>query len=118
MSGIQRISVVAVPLLAGCVAGYRADLNSPDPAARIRAIRDVVDTGDQGALPLLVDRLEDEDEGVRFYAIAALTRITGTDMGYKYYKPAQERLPAVKRWRDYVHERATPASTQSASSRP
>ena len=118
MNGIQTMCVMAVLLSAGCVAGYRTDLNSPDPAARIRAIRHVVETGDQGALPLLVDRLEDEDEGVRFYAIAALTRITETDMGYKYYKPARERLPAVKRWRDYVRERAAPASTQAASSRP
>ena len=65
-----------------------------------------------------LDRLEDEDEAVRFYAIAALVRMTGTDLGYKYYRPQRERLAAVKRWRDHVRTRArTGPTTRTASFR-
>lgn len=107
----------ALLLLGGCVAGYRPALDSPDPAARIRAIRQVTAKQDHNAIPLLVDRLEDEDEAVRFYAIGALSRMTGTDMGYKYYQPRRERLPAVRRWRQYVRQRSRKvSSTQTASS--
>jgi hypothetical protein len=117
MSETRAICVGTLVLLGGCVGGYKPDLNSPDPAARIRAIRQVTEKHDSRAIPLLVDRLEDEDEAVRFYAIAALTRMTGTDMGYKYYQPAYERLPAVRRWRRYVRERNDKAtSTQTARS--
>ncbi len=116
MSGGKRACVGVVLLVSGCVGGFRPALHSPDPAARIRAIRQAAENGDRAVLPLLVDRLEDEDEAVRFYAIAALTRMTGTDMGYKYYKPFPERLAAVKRWRHYAREQATAgASTQTAS---
>jgi hypothetical protein len=64
---------------------------------------------------LLVDRLEDEDEAVRFYAIEGLKKMVGTDMGYKFYEPASERLVAVRRWRRYVRERSAPAATTSAA---
>lgn len=53
-------------------------------------------------MPLLVDRLEDEDEAVRFFAIIALDKITGERLGYDYAQPAAERAKAVERWREYV----------------
>jgi len=105
-------------LLSGCVAGYRPDLNSPDPAARIRAIRQIVARNEATAVPLLVDRLEDEDEAVRFYAISALVRMTGTDRGYKYYEPQRERLTAVKRWRDHVRTRGKARPTTRTARSP
>ena len=116
MSDLKILSTGFVVLLSGCAGGFPPDLHSPDPAARIRAMRQVAEQEDKTAVPLLVDRLEDEDEAVRFYAIAALFRMTGTDMGYKYYKPLRERLPAVKRWRQYVRRRAkAEPSTQAAA---
>jgi hypothetical protein len=56
----------------------------------------------QPVIPLLVDRLDDEDEGVRFYAILALEKLTGTRLGYDYRAPARERRVEVRRWREHV----------------
>jgi hypothetical protein len=118
MSVRKVLSVWPAVVLSGCVAGYQPDLGSPDPAARIRAIRQVADRQDHAAVPLLVNRLEDEDDAVRFYAITALVRMTGTDQGYKFYAPESERLEAVKRWRRFIHEqRPGRPSTQSISLR-
>ena len=89
--------------LAGCQ-GSRglAGIQSADPLERSLAIREAAEAKDTRAVPLLVDRLEDEDDGVRFYAILALERITGERFGYHYSKPARERAGAVERWRAYV----------------
>ena len=57
---------------------------------------------DRSAVPALVDRLEDEDEAVRFYAILALERLTGTRLGYDYGAPEMERRAGVDRWRRSV----------------
>lgn len=81
-------------------------LASADPIERIEATIAAGEAGDASAVPLLVDRLEDEDDAVRFYAIQALTRITGQDMGYRYYEPSWERARAVRRWRAFLEHRA------------
>ena len=96
-------------VLAGCQLGRPkpgAGLASADPLERIQAIVAAGETRDASAVPLLVDRLEDEDQAVRFYAIQALTRITGQDMGYRYYRPFWERARAVRRWRGFLEHRA------------
>lgn len=102
---------------AGCRIGpeYSVALDSPDPATRIQAIRDTADRRDASAVPLLVDRLEDEDEAVRFYAIQALRRITEEDHGYRYYHPAARRGRAVARWRHSLSnsDGATPSDTET-----
>jgi hypothetical protein len=113
--GVWRNAWVwSVLLLGGCVAGYKPALTSPDPAARIRAIRQVVEKQDRGAVPLLVNRLEDEDEAVRFYAITALVKMTGSDLGYRFYAPEAERLEAVKRWRRHIEAGPAAPTTMSA----
>ena len=86
----------------GCARPRAADLHSADPVARVRAIQAAAERGDRQAVPLIVDRLEDEDEAVRFYAIVALDRITGQRFGYDYAKPAAERARAVECWRAFV----------------
>jgi len=74
------------------------------------AIRAAAERGDRSAVPHIVDRLEDEDDGVRFFAILALDRMTGERFGYDYAKPATARAAAVERWRAYVHDpQAAPA---------
>lgn len=78
-------------------------MQSVNPVDRILGIRAAVERGDRSAVPHIVDRLEDEDDGVRFFAIIALDRITGERFGYDYAKPATERAAAVGRWREYVH---------------
>ncbi len=83
------------------------------------AIRAAAERGDKAAVPHIVDRLEDEDDGVRFFAILALDRITGERFGYDYAKPVKERAAAVKRWRAYVHgnQEAPAAGDQRADAR-
>jgi hypothetical protein len=94
------------PLVAmGCSLGrwpYGASFESPDPADRITAVRQAGESEDSAAVPGLVDRLEDEDDAVRFYAILALERIVGTRMGYDYAGSEVDRVRAVMRWRAFV----------------
>ena len=49
-----------------------------------------------------MDRLGDDDEAVRLYAILALERISGTRLGYNYRAPEPERVRAMARWRQYL----------------
>ncbi len=92
-------------MLAGCSAGYRrdprlADLSSNDTALRIRAIRWAADNGRVETGPQLVSMLLDEDRSVRFYAIQALEKLYGTRREYDYKASVQDRLAAVKLWRE------------------
>ncbi len=80
------------------------------------AIRFAGETGDRQAVPLLVDRLEDEDDAVRFFAIIALERITGDRFGYDYARPASQRAKSVEQWRTYVSEGRHAAPRDAAMS--
>ncbi len=120
-SGFWRVYCLAAILLApgGCAKPkfYRADIQSEDPGDRILAIRAAGEAGDRKAVPHLVDRLDDEDDGVRFFAILALERITGSRLGYHYAASSVERTEAVERWREYVrdgrHQKPSPKAVAS-----
>jgi hypothetical protein len=91
-------------------------LQSDDPAVRQQAAIDAANRKDRQAVPLLVDRLSDSDDSVRFAAINALVRITGTDRGYRFYQPLGERAAAVGRWRQWLESAyPRPAATGPAS---
>lgn len=83
---------------------YRANLSSDNATERIMAVKAAGEAKDVGAVPLLVDRLEDEDAAVRFFSIIALEKITGRRFGYNYSQPSRERAAAIVRWRDYVRK--------------
>ena len=95
-------------LAAGCgprVVSPQASLEAPDAADRIRAIKTLGEFGsgtDPTVVVALVDRLDDEDQGVRFFAIAQLDRMTGRRFGYRAHDPARVRRIAVDRWRRYL----------------
>jgi anti-sigma B factor antagonist len=98
-----------VAWLTGCgpgPGGLGARLEAQDPADRIRAIvsatTDEVGVDRRDLAAALVDRLDDEDEAVCFFAIAALYQLTGERFGYRPYGPVRTRRSAVERWRDYV----------------
>ncbi len=93
-------------MISGCARPrhYRAAIQSEVPGDRILAIRSAGEARDRGAVPLLVDRLEDDDDGVRFFAILALDKITGNRLGYAYGDPPSRRAAAVERWRAYVRD--------------
>lgn len=109
MSGTQRLArrlttwltCLAAAQAVGCVAS-QGSIQSADPSERIRAIRVAAAAKDAQAVPLIVDRLEDEDDAVRFFAILALEAITGERFGYDYAAAASRRAAAVEVWRDYV----------------
>jgi hypothetical protein len=108
-STMQRLILALVLLLlpaapGGCNAKRpaRANIQSADAAERILAIKKAADTGDTAAIPLIVDRLEDEDQAVQFFAILALERLTGKRFGYEVGQSSSERVAAIDRWRSYV----------------
>jgi hypothetical protein len=98
-------------LLPGCRSGMmvfdadRSEIQSPDPAVRIRAIIHATRAKDAQATPLIVDRLEDEDEAVRLVAIESLKKLTGNEFGYRAFDPPYVRSKAVERWRSWLKER-------------
>ena len=94
-------------LLSGCGGPFDrkiglSDLESPNPAVRIMAIKWAGDNKATSAIPRLVDFLQDEDTSVRFFAIEALRRITGTDNGYDYKAGPKLRADAVERWHEFL----------------
>ncbi len=92
---------------AGRALGYSTfskDIQSPDPSVRIKAVIYAGNSGDKRAVPLLVDRLEDDDEVVRLAAIESLKQLTGRDFDYRNYDPPYKRLVAVERWRKWLKE--------------
>ncbi len=112
------IGLWGVLSLSGCRAtpAQKADIQSRDPYSRVSGIQQAVSegrmTGDRAtdrrrtAIPKLVGRLEDEEVVVRFSAILALEKITGTRLGYDYWSSQQDRSEAVHRWRHRVREEA------------
>jgi hypothetical protein len=78
------------------------DLSDPDPAVRILAARWAGENRVKEAMPHLVQCLDDEDESVRFFAISALQRIHGDNLGYDYKARSRQRKNAIDRWRAAV----------------
>ena len=97
--------VAVVFAVAGCGpprTPYPEALQSKYPQERVQAIKRVAETRDHARIGIVVDLLEDEDEAVRFYAILALEKLTGTRMGYEYHASEALRGRAVQRWRAYL----------------
>ncbi len=106
LHGFMMPAGVLLAVSCGCVSPDPAAIQSAAPNQRILGIFAAATAGDARAVPLLVDRLEDEDEAVRFYAIIALDRFTGQRFDYDYAKSASERARSVARWRRFVREGA------------
>jgi len=81
-------------------------LQSKNEDVRIEAILQAGREKDPKAVPYLVDRLGDSYAEVRFAAIVALTKITGTNRGYRYWAPTADRERAIDRWRQWLDSRA------------
>jgi len=80
-------------------------LQDEDPAVRIAACVAAARARDRSLLPLLVDRLDDPAADVRLFAITALRKITGRDFGYRHHAGPDERLEAIRRWRNWLARR-------------
>jgi len=107
-AGIRLCAVgVCLAALVGCTSPktpYPESFNSFRAEERILAARHAAEIQDRQSIPLLVDRLEDEDSAVRMFSILALEKLTGTRLGYEYRDGASERGRAVERWRRFVAE--------------
>lgn len=97
---------LALALISACgrPASRPVSFQSDDVNERILAVRQAAEQNDKTTIPLLVDRLEDEDDAVRFFAILALDKLTGRRFGYDYGQPSHRRAKAVERWREYVRD--------------
>lgn len=103
----------------GCTAPPAPRLVSdPDPSGMIPAMKIAVDQHDLSVVPDLVKYLENDDPAVRFYAIEALKKLTGQDLGYVYYAPADQRMEAVERWQQWLKNQAKASSTQPSARPP
>lgn len=104
-STIIAVAVLAIIVTAGCVANdstagslYRR-LQAEDPAVRIQAARAAAQRKDRQAVGLLIDRLSDPEDDVRFFSHIALRKITGQDFGWQPWQPQTVRREAVRQWR-------------------
>lgn len=100
-------------LMAGCQAAPR--ITSDDPVQRAQAVKRAALGDDVACVPLLVERLEDDDPAVRFYAVLALRRLAGDDFGFDYAIDPTRQQPAVQRWRDYASAHLEPKARGSSS---
>lgn len=98
-------------LLVGCGPPTdRANIQSADAQTRAAAIKAAAQRGDKRAVPMIVGRLEDEDQAVRFFAIQGLQQLTGQTLGYLYYKPPGTQRDAIRRWREFAAAASRPAA--------
>lgn len=109
------VSVALTAPAVGCAGSVRDQIQSPDPAARVRAIIKATQWCDRKAIPLIVDRLEDEDEAVRTMANMALKKLTGQDFGYRAYDSIARRQRSVATWRQWLRERRISGGKNPAS---
>ena len=99
--------LIATLTIGGCtvspdpVGDVMTSLQSTNPSLRTRAVVKAGNEQDTRAIPLLIDRLEDSDPGVRMFAGLALRKITGEDMEWRFYESGYKRQDAVKRWRQW-----------------
>jgi hypothetical protein len=97
-------ALMAGVALSGCSSGVSFD--SPDSAARLRAIQRAGAEGDRGSIPKLIEMLESDDAAVRLTAIGVLEEMTGERLGYDATAPSYGRSPAVDRWYKWWDERS------------
>jgi HEAT repeat protein len=98
------IMVLAVTLVGGCFSPDPPSLQSNSAATAVPAIKAAANQNDRSAIPRLIQDLDDHDSAIRFAAISALKRMTGQDLGYKYYQAEWDRRPAVQHWRQWLKD--------------
>lgn len=113
----RRLILVALAgALTGCATPPEKGVVDDNPSVRIRAIKRAQEQKDLSVVKDLVAQLSDDDPAVRFYAIQGLVRITGKDLGYRYFDPLSQRQQAVDRWKLWLSEKdpANPANPQAS----
>ncbi len=81
--------------------GVTAWLSGPWAAVRREAADDLGHRGRLRAVPSLIERLDDDDVGVRLAASRALRRLAMREFGYRALGDAMARAEARDRWRQW-----------------
>jgi hypothetical protein len=79
----------------------RVHLASPAPVVREAAAVELGRRGGLGGVPFLIERLDDDDVGVRAAASASLRRVTNRFFGYEARAGVGDRRAAAERWRTW-----------------
>ncbi|RLS24617.1 MAG: hypothetical protein DWH73_03125 [Planctomycetota bacterium] len=87
-------------IFSGCSTAPKSFLSMSDPAAinRARAVAFGRSEPDSTAIPILINRLSDNDPVVRLTSHEALKKRTGQDFGYQPYAEGDELSSSVGRW--------------------
>ncbi|MEZ0265352.1 MAG: hypothetical protein ACAI43_11555 [Phycisphaerae bacterium] len=103
---------LALGLACACVScggqGPKPNIYGDDPAEQIPGMKKAAREGDRKVVPELVKQLESDDAAIRFYAIESLKRLTGQDLGYRYFEDEPGRKDAVERWKAWEQTTAKP----------
>jgi hypothetical protein len=83
--------------------------DSPDSAARLRAIQRAAAEDDRSSIPKLIEMLDSDDSAVRLLSIRTLESMTGQTLGYDPFAPSYERTPAVNRWQEWYAAQQAPS---------
>jgi len=105
-------SILAGSIIAACLSGCGTEtsLESPDSAARIRALRLAAVNDDRDAIPQMIELLQSDDPAVRLFTIGTLEKMTGQTLGYDYAASEGSRRAAVDRWRQWLTAQQSPAT--------
>jgi len=76
-------------------------MNDPAAINRARAVAFGQSAPDATAIPVLIDRLSDDDPVVRLASHEALKKRTGQDFGYQPYVEGDELTSSVARWKQW-----------------
>lgn len=98
------IIILAGFCISGCYTPQPKSLASDSAPSAIPAIKEAGDKNDRAAIPRLVQDLDDNDSAIRFAAISALKKMTGQDLGYRYYDDEFVRQPAIDQWKMWLKQ--------------
>jgi hypothetical protein len=103
---------VLLAALAACLGGCAGEtsFDSPESAARLRAIQRAAAKDDRASIPQLIEMLDSDDAAVRILSIRTLESMTGQTLGYDPTAPSYERTPAVDRWEGWYASQQAPTT--------
>jgi hypothetical protein len=90
------------------------DMLHPAPVVRAGAVGMGDDQPDAIAIPAWITRLDDKDAVVRMTANESLKKRSGQDFGFVPWAEAEERAPAVAKWKTWWQSQAQAKGLVSA----
>ena len=82
---VMFAAAAAILLLATGQPTLQQRMQDEDPQVRVKAVVEAGQSHDKKMLGLMVERLNDSEDEVRFFTIMALQRMTGQTMDYRFY---------------------------------